>query len=131
MQQERQSNASFFYQYYLDKDLDQTSNDAQFHVVVSCASGHEFLLFQEVENILSSSNANVEQGNACVEVCCSLKQVYELCLWSRLAEQVLIKLADLTIVGKDQKISREFLYEQVKSIPWENIFPECPFSICP
>lgn len=124
------SRASFSFQHFINT----STNETIFKVVVSCASGMETLLFQEIEDIVlqkaTSKAPTLKQGSGSVELECGLETIYQLCLWLRLGEQVLIHLAEFTIVEEKQQNAREFLYEQVKSIPWETIFPvTCSFKV--
>lgn len=137
------SSASFSFQNIIKSSLKESSNksgkDSIFNVVVSCASGMETLLFQEIEEIIlantndknvAKESVSMKQGGSSVELICALDTIYQICLWSRLAEQVLVSLADFCIVEATQQLAREFLYDQVKSIPWESIFPvECSFKV--
>jgi len=93
-------------------DLEKTKELALFNAVVSCASGMEALLFDELKEILSVDGSlqdnKIKQSNASVELSCPLKSIYQICLWSRIAEQVLISVADIYIFEKTQQAYREF-----------------------
>lgn len=94
-------------------------------IVVSCASGFENLLEDEIKEILSfsaSAATKLEVSNASVTLEANLSDVYRICLWSRLAEQVLITIADIQLLEKTQQEAREFFYQEVKKIPWEQLF---------
>jgi 23S rRNA (guanine2445-N2)-methyltransferase / 23S rRNA (guanine2069-N7)-methyltransferase len=100
-----------------------------FQAVVSCASGFEAFLADELHELLgkgadSSQNIDrkIEPANACVILEADLKAIYEICLWSRLAEQVLVNLAEIQILEKTQADAREVLYSEIKKIPWEKLF---------
>lgn len=108
-------------QFFHDEFLNES---ASFRIVVSCASGFEVLLFDELVEILADilPPDELKLGNACVEFQGNTSILYRICLWSRLAEQVLVNLAHMQILEKSQSDARELLYKEVKSIPWQKFF---------
>lgn len=103
------------------------SENNLFNMVLTCASGIETLLFEELnELVLQQQNSRglvytLEQGAACVYVEGDLELAYRFCLWSRLAEQVLITLSQVNLVEGSQELAREKLYQSINRFPWEKI----------
>ncbi len=94
-------------------------------MIVSCASGFEALLADEIREIFSTQETSIhklEVSNASVTLEVALEDVYRICLWSRLAEQVLVNVAHFQVLEKTQQDAREFFYQEIKQIPWEQLF---------
>lgn len=105
---------------------------------VTCAKGVEELLSAELNTIFnlendnllaedgkgntsvskehSNENIKIEMKTACVRVHGSILIAYQICLWSRLAEQVLLNIVECELnEAKD-------LYEHAMSFAWESLF---------
>lgn len=101
--------------------------DRLFTIVVTCASGIEALLFDELsdliaqQKIVSNEEYFLEQASACVFVQGDLSLAYRFSLWSRLGEQVLITLAQVKLIPGSQELAREKLYQAANAFPWEKI----------
>lgn len=80
----------------------------------TCPKGLETLLKQELEAIGSSDTRITAAG---VYFLADIKLAYKVCLWSRLANKILMPL------GKSEVNSAEDLYAVVKSQPWEDHLP--------
>jgi len=95
-------------------------------LVLNCASGFEVLLFDEVRSLLSQKFLDqsfaIKQRSSGVELKAPLVAAYYLCLWSLIAEQVLVKLAAISLHEKEQSACRDYLYQKTKDIPWEQFF---------
>ncbi|HED32809.1 MAG TPA: bifunctional 23S rRNA (guanine(2069)-N(7))-methyltransferase RlmK/23S rRNA (guanine(2445)-N(2))-methyltransferase RlmL [Gammaproteobacteria bacterium] len=76
---------------------------------VSCSKGYEDLLHHE---LLELGIDSAEQKYSGVSFSGSLKQAYSVCLWSRLASRVLLKLKSFTAETDDA------LYRGVQTINW-------------
>lgn len=79
----------------------------------TCPKGLESLLLDELTTLGVASSKETVGG---VHFSASLKVVYRCCLWSRLANKILLPLA--TIDCNDEKS----LYQGVYDIPWEQHF---------
>ena len=76
---------------------------------VTCPKGFEDLLKQELEK-LDISEAEIEHSG--VSFSGNIEQAYKVCLWSRLASRVLMKIKSFPAEEE------EALYEGIKSIDW-------------
>ncbi len=94
----------------------------QLALVLTCASGFEHLLLEEIKDILPACEATLEQGNGSVRLQANFVDAMRLCLWSRIAEQVLVHLLDIQVLEKTQQDARETFYQAVKSLPWHSLF---------
>ncbi|WP_339064538.1 bifunctional 23S rRNA (guanine(2069)-N(7))-methyltransferase RlmK/23S rRNA (guanine(2445)-N(2))-methyltransferase RlmL [Teredinibacter turnerae] len=81
----------------------------------TCPKGLENLLNQEITDLGADQ---VRATVAGVYFSGGLELAYKVCLWSRLANKVLLPL------GKASVNSAEDLYRAAKAIPWESHFPE-------
>ena len=106
----------------------KTSSDHKlFNIVVTCASGIEALLFDELSGLLAEQKKSgaedyyLQQGAACVFAQGDLALAYRFSLWSRLAEQVLIPLVQVKLIPGSQELAREKLYEAVNQFSWEKM----------
>jgi 23S rRNA (guanine2445-N2)-methyltransferase / 23S rRNA (guanine2069-N7)-methyltransferase len=79
-------------------------------LIASCPKGLEQLLTQEVTSLGASL---VKESVGSLELEGSLAVAYRLCLWSRLANRVLLVLDDFSGATDGQ------LYSGMKAIPWE------------
>lgn len=85
-----------------------------FEILVTTSKGLDNLLMEEVNNLLPERTIRTRPGQVYFDG--ELEDVYVLCLWSRLANRVLVKLAE----GKID--SAEDLYEIATSINWTDQF---------
>lgn len=76
---------------------------------ITCPKGLEPLLFDELAQLGLS---NLKQHVAYIELYGSLQDAYRVCLWSRLANRVLLKLAEFACHNANQ------LYNETKKINW-------------
>ena len=76
---------------------------------VTCSKGFEDLLLQELEKLGIDA---AEQKYSGVSFSGSLQQAYKVCLWSRLASRVLLKIRVFQAEDEDE------LYEGIKAINW-------------
>ena len=83
--------------------------------LVTCPKGAEELLSNEI-TALSASEVSSSVG--IVSALGDLKLGYRICLWSRLANRVLLSLY------RFKEIDADNLYRQCTEIPWENHFIE-------
>jgi len=75
--------------------------------------GFETLLFHELREILSSTNAHLSKVYGGVEIEADIEAVYRICLYSRLANRVFCELARAKTEDETQ------LYQAVYQIEWE------------
>ena len=73
----------------------------------------EQLLLQELNGMSLSSPASLKARRAGVDCALSLADIYQVCLWSRVANRVLYPLA--TIKVQDEKS----YYEAIKQVRWD------------
>jgi 23S rRNA (guanine2445-N2)-methyltransferase / 23S rRNA (guanine2069-N7)-methyltransferase len=73
----------------------------------------EDLLLSEIQDLGTMETTIKHQG---VRFSGSLRQGYELCLWSRIATRVLLELKEFV------STKREDLYRRVYEFPWEDVF---------
>ena len=85
-----------------------------FEILVTTSKGLDNLLMEEIGALLPEKNLRTRPGQVYFDG--ELKDVYTLCLWSRLANRVLVKLAE----GKID--SAEDLYQLATSINWTDQF---------
>lgn len=85
-----------------------------FEILVTTSKGLDNLLMEEVNDLLPERTIRTRPGQVYFDG--ELKDVYVLCLWSRLANRVLVKLAE----GKID--SAEDLYEVATSVNWTDQF---------
>lgn len=87
----------------------------------TCPKGVEDLLAKECEQLGLN---NVHQGKGGISFDGLLEGAYNLCLWSRLASRVLLKLSKFEIKDYDE------LYASVKATDWsEHMLPDATFAI--
>ncbi|MDX1695561.1 MAG: hypothetical protein R3208_17485, partial [Ketobacteraceae bacterium] len=82
-------------------------------VVVTCATGTEALLLDEIQSLggeswIKSSGAVTGQ--------CDLATAYRICLWSRVGSRVLWQVAEVPATDPDA------LYRAAAEIPWDDYF---------
>lgn len=80
----------------------------------TCAKGLEEVLEKELTTIFGDCPTKVSKGG--VEWTGSLETAYRACLWSRLAQRVLM------ILGHVDARSAEEMYEGIRDYPWEKHF---------
>lgn len=93
-----------------DEGSNQDSVD--YDLFISCSVGWESLLQTELEQLGITS---IKLGHAGVYVQASLKQMYTICLWTRLATKVLLPLDN----GKIQE--GDDVYSVAKQVAWPDI----------
>ncbi len=93
-------------------------------IFITCPKGLEELLKNELEDLGVSDSQLTVAG---VAAKADLAQIYHICLWSRLANRVLLQLCD----GPARTIAhRDDLYGAAFEIPWEQHFlPENSFLV--
>ena len=84
----------------------------QFKLFVTGHKGFETLLFHELRDVLSGTEAVLEKRYGGVEIAGDLDAVYRLCLHSRLANRVFCELAKVRVEDDTQ------LYQAVSKIDW-------------
>lgn len=77
----------------------------------ACPKGLEGLLHQELQNLGATDTRETVAG---VYFTGDLALAYRACLWSRLANKILLPLADFEVD------SQEALYDRVREIPWQD-----------
>ncbi|ELA08373.1 23S rRNA m(2)G2445 methyltransferase [Moraxella macacae 0408225] len=88
-----------------------------FPIIITCADGLEQPLQTELTRL--NINADIKQtGRLVAEI--TLIQIYQICLWSRVASRVLLPLGKKNI-NTDYDIAEQ-LYTFAKSIAWTNVF---------
>lgn len=88
---------------------------------ITCPKGVESLLLEELR---SFDIPGLKETQAGVQVDADLETAYKICLWSRLANRVLLLLKEATAT------STEALYNDIKSINWlDHIRPEGTLSV--
>ncbi|MDO6710524.1 bifunctional 23S rRNA (guanine(2069)-N(7))-methyltransferase RlmK/23S rRNA (guanine(2445)-N(2))-methyltransferase RlmL [Aliiglaciecola sp. 2_MG-2023] len=85
-----------------------------FEILVTTSRGLDGLLLDELTTLLPNSSLKMRPGQ--VYFSGELKDVYQVCLWSRLANRVLVQLAE----GKID--TAEELYDIVATVPWQDHF---------
>ncbi|VUD48685.1 Ribosomal RNA large subunit methyltransferase K/L [Thalassocella blandensis] len=83
------------------------------NIFVTCPAGMEQLLVDELNTHAISVTRETAGGVYCRG---NLQSLYTLCLWSRVANRVLLSLADSPVETADQ------LYAAVQSIEWPSLF---------
>ncbi|MCX4028982.1 bifunctional 23S rRNA (guanine(2069)-N(7))-methyltransferase RlmK/23S rRNA (guanine(2445)-N(2))-methyltransferase RlmL [Endozoicomonas sp. SM1973] len=81
----------------------------QFQLTATCPKGLEQLLAEELSQLGAS---DIKQTVAAVNFTGTMETAYRACLWSRLANRVLLKLAELPVKSKEE------LYQQLQTIDW-------------
>lgn len=90
--------------------------------LVTTSKGLEQLLQQEIQHLLPELDTNNRPGQVMFQG--ELKDAYHICLWSRLANRVLLKLASSKGSGGDD------LYDLAGKVNWSSHFsPEQTFSV--
>jgi len=92
------------------------SEKAQFQFFATCPKGLELLLKQELEALGSSE---VRETVAGVYFSGGLAIAYRACLWSRLANRILLPLTNGPVD------SAEDLYRVTKAVPWSEHMEQC------
>ncbi|MFA3790278.1 bifunctional 23S rRNA (guanine(2069)-N(7))-methyltransferase RlmK/23S rRNA (guanine(2445)-N(2))-methyltransferase RlmL [Aliiglaciecola sp. SL4] len=85
-----------------------------FEILVTTSRGLDGLLLDELTSLLPSCSLKMRPGQ--VYFSGDLKDAYQVCLWSRLANRVLVQLAE----GKID--TAEELYDIVATVPWQDHF---------
>ncbi|MDY6992825.1 MAG: bifunctional 23S rRNA (guanine(2069)-N(7))-methyltransferase RlmK/23S rRNA (guanine(2445)-N(2))-methyltransferase RlmL [Pseudomonadota bacterium] len=83
-----------------------------FSVFVTTPKGLENLLVQEIQSLLGHSTA-IQATRAGVSIQADLAQAYRICLWSRLANRVLLTLTRFPTTDTQS------LYEGIQTIRWD------------
>ncbi len=93
------------------------TNNQQFPIIITCADGLELPLQTELTSF--GIQTTIEKtGRLHAEL--TLAQIYQVCLWSRVASRVLLPLAKKNI-NPDYEVSEQ-LYTFAKSIAWTEKF---------
>ncbi|WNO07633.1 bifunctional 23S rRNA (guanine(2069)-N(7))-methyltransferase RlmK/23S rRNA (guanine(2445)-N(2))-methyltransferase RlmL [Teredinibacter sp. KSP-S5-2] len=93
----------------------------QISFFASCPKGLEQLLFTEIESL---GGLQCRQTAAGVYFQADLKGLYKVCLWSRLANKVLMPLTEADSRNTDT------IYRDVKQVAWEKHFsPDCTMAV--
>ena len=87
-----------------------TSNPTELDWTATCPKGMESLLADEIQNLGAQS---VKQTVAAVNFKGDLEHAYRVCLWSRIANRVLLSLHKFELKSADD------LYHQCHEIAWE------------
>ena len=90
-----------------------SSPETRFDLVLSCPPGVESLLLKEVEDLIQ---VKAKETPRAVLLSATIKEAYTLCLWSRLASRVLVKVAE------GMADSAQDLYEVARSVNWVSHF---------
>ncbi|MEP4889567.1 MAG: bifunctional 23S rRNA (guanine(2069)-N(7))-methyltransferase RlmK/23S rRNA (guanine(2445)-N(2))-methyltransferase RlmL [Aliiglaciecola sp.] len=85
-----------------------------FEILVTTSRGLDGLLLDELTSLLPNCSLKMRPGQ--VYFSGDLKDAYQVCLWSRLANRVLVQLAE----GKID--TAEELYDIVATVPWQDHF---------
>jgi 23S rRNA (guanine2445-N2)-methyltransferase / 23S rRNA (guanine2069-N7)-methyltransferase len=92
-----------------------------FDLFASCPKGLEELLAVELQSL---GGEPIRQHTAGVSFRGDLATAYRCCLWSRLANRILMPLANFPVT------SAEALYEGVAAVPWRDHFsPDATFMV--
>jgi len=83
-----------------------------FSIFITTPKGLEHLLVQEIQNLLGPSTA-IQATRAGVSIQAELAQAYRLCLWSRVANRVLLTLTRFPTTDIQN------LYEGIQTIQWD------------
>ncbi len=89
--------------------------DKKRHWLATCPKGLEAILADELD-VLGASN--VKQTVAAVHFECTQRHAYRICLWSRLANRILLALGNFSVDTEEQ------LYQCSGDIPWEEHLSE-------
>ena len=90
--------------------MQATSNPTELDWTATCPKGMESLLADEIQNLGAQS---VKQTVAAVNFKGDLEHAYRVCLWSRIANRVLLSLHKFALKCADD------LYQQCHEIAWE------------
>ncbi|WP_163833195.1 bifunctional 23S rRNA (guanine(2069)-N(7))-methyltransferase RlmK/23S rRNA (guanine(2445)-N(2))-methyltransferase RlmL [Spartinivicinus ruber] len=85
------------------------TNPTHFQLTATCPKGLEQLLADELSQL---GGSEIKQTVAAVNFLGSMETAYRACLWSRLANRILLQLAELPVSSK------EALYRQIQTIDW-------------
>jgi len=85
----------------------------QFSVFATAAKGLEDLLKNELDSLGLS---DVKQQKGGVAFTANLQQILESCLWSRIANRILLPISEFTAESEDQ------LYAAIQDIDWQRYF---------
>ncbi len=92
-----------------------------FQFLALTSQGIEVLLADELKSLGAEQVVQKPEG---VYFSCSLEQAYRICLWTRLATRVLLKLAEGSALNKDE------LLAAAAQVPWSEVFsPEQTFVV--
>lgn len=97
----------------MSQDIDNRSEDTDISIhefYAACPKGLESLLFQELQQI---GVEQVRETVGGVHFSGPMESAYRACLWSRLANKVLMPLAAIPLLNEQS------LYEGVLALPWE------------
>lgn len=95
----------------------QTTNAQLFSIIITCADGLEIPLQKEL-SLLNIQSDIKQTGRLSANV--NLEQIYQICLWSRVASRVLLPLGKKNL-NIEYDIAEQ-LYTFAKSIDWTKIF---------
>lgn len=93
------------------------TNHSQFNIIITCADGLELPLQKELTSFHITSDIK-QTGRLSANV--SLEQIYQICLWSRVASRVLLPLGKKNL--NIEYDTAEQLYGFAKSVDWTKIF---------
>lgn len=82
-------------------------------LVITCAGGLENFLLQEIQSIAGDSYQLVRGA---VEGPVELKNLYDFCLWSRIASRILLPIAEFTYKNEDD------FYHNLRQVHWQSHF---------
>lgn len=82
-------------------------------LVVTCAGGLESFLLQEIQAI---AGEDFELSRGAVIGPANLKNLYEICLWSRIASRILLPIAEFPYKSEDD------VYQRLRQIHWQEHF---------
>ncbi|BCE01704.1 bifunctional 23S rRNA (guanine(2069)-N(7))-methyltransferase RlmK/23S rRNA (guanine(2445)-N(2))-methyltransferase RlmL [Marinicellulosiphila megalodicopiae] len=88
----------------------ENSPETVYELFVTCPKGLEHLVDLELESF-GCQTRKIQFAGVAVEA--TLDQMYHICLYSRVANRVLLKL------NQGKVLSKDYLYELVKSIDWQ------------
>jgi 23S rRNA (guanine2445-N2)-methyltransferase / 23S rRNA (guanine2069-N7)-methyltransferase len=83
------------------------------HFTITCAGGLEPFLLEEIQAIAGDS---YELGKGTVQGPASLENLYNFCLWSRIASRILLPIAEFTYQNEDE------FYHTLRQIHWQAHF---------
>jgi 23S rRNA (guanine2445-N2)-methyltransferase / 23S rRNA (guanine2069-N7)-methyltransferase len=94
--------------------MQKLTSDQPIEWLAACPKGLEQLLADEIRQL---GGEVVKETHLGVRWIGTLKQGYEFCLWTRLANRLLLPLEERQVDNVDQ------MYDVAHSIPWHELFP--------